>query len=179
MDDNQTTGVETPESVEVPQDGAAGTETRGGTDELADLKQTNAGLQDRILRLQAEFDNFRKRTERERMEDAEFAGKLTISALLPVIDDFERALKAAAGAENELVRGIELIYGRMLDTLKKQGLEPIEAVGKAFDPHEHEAIGRVESADHEDGTVVQEYQRGYRFKGRLLRPAMVQVAVRQ
>ena len=98
-----------------------------------------------ILRMRAEFDNYRKRTERERLEDAEFAGKLTISALLPVLDDFERALKAAAGAENELVRGIELVYGRMLDILKKQGLEPIEAVGKPFDPHEHEAIGRMET----------------------------------
>lgn len=177
MEDNQTTGVETPEPTDISQNGTA-SESRT-SDELEQLKQANAGLQDRVLRLQAEFDNFRKRTERERLEDSEFAGKLTIAALLPVLDDFERALKAGAGAENELVRGIELIYARMVELLKKQGLEPIEAVGKPFDPHEHEAIGRVETSEHEDGTVLQEYQKGYRFKGRLLRPAMVQVAVRQ
>jgi len=170
MDENQTTGVETPEAPDTAQPSG---------DELAELKQSNAGLQDQLLRMRAEFDNYRKRTERERLEDSEFAGKLTISALLPVLDDFERALKAAAGAENELVRGIELVYGRMLDILKKQGLEPIEAIGKPFDPHEHEAIGRVETTEQPDNTVIQEYQKGYRFKGRLLRPAMVQVAVRQ
>jgi len=179
MEESQTTGVETPDTAESSANGQVGAASLGVTDEVAELKQTNASLQEQILRLKAEFDNFRKRTERERLEDAEFAGKLTIAALLPVLDDFERALKAAAGAENELVRGIELVYGRMLEILKKQGLEPIEAVGKQFDPHEHEAIGRVESSEHEDNTVVQEYQKGYRFKGRMLRPAMVQVAVRQ
>jgi len=178
MEDNQTIGVEIPESSQGGQDGATTGDNRT-SEEIGELKQANAALQDRILRLQAEFDNFRKRTERERLEDAEFAGKLTIAALLPVLDDFERALKAAAGAENELVRGIELVYSRMLEILKKQGLEPVEAVGKTFDPHEHEAIGRTESAEHEENTVVQEYQKGYRFKGRLLRPAMVQVAVRE
>jgi molecular chaperone GrpE len=149
-------------------------------DALAELAQKNAELQDRALRLQAEFDNFRKRTERERMEFAEYAGEQTVRALLPILDDFERALKAAApgGASDDFVRGIELIYNRLSDTLKKQGLEPITATGEKFDPHQHEAIGRVESDEHEDHTVVQEFQRGYNFKGRLLRPAMVQVAVK-
>jgi molecular chaperone GrpE len=114
------------------------------------------------------------------MEFAEYAGEQTVRALLPILDDFERALKAAAagGASDEFVRGIELIYNRLLDTLKKQGLAPITATGEKFDPHQHEAIGRVESDEHEDHTVVQEFQRGYNFKGRLLRPAMVQVAVK-
>jgi molecular chaperone GrpE len=174
MSDNvQNTGVETPETPEV--DGAAQT----GADETAELKQQIGELQDRLIRMQAEFDNFRKRTERERMEYAEFAGEMTVKALLPILDDFERAIKAAAGAENELVRGIELIHSRMLDTLTKQGLEPVEAAGKPFDPYLHNAIGRLESEEHQDGTVVQEYQKGYRYKGRLLRPAMVQVAVKQ
>lgn len=153
---------------------------RPAGDEVAELARRNAELQDRLLRLQAEFDNFRKRTERERMEFAEYAGEQTVRALLPVLDDFERALKAAApgAAGDEFVRGIELIYNRLSDTLKKQGLEPISAAGARFDPHQHEAIGRLETDEHEDNTVVQEFQRGYNYKGRLLRPAMVQVAVK-
>lgn len=166
-------------AVDVPVDHPETTETAPDQAEIELLKQGKAEALDRLMRLQAEFDNFRKRTERERVEFAEYAGEVTIRALLPVLDDFERALKAAAGTENELVRGIELIYGRMLESLKKQGLETIDANGKHFDPHQHEAIGRIESSDHEEGTIVQEYQRGYRFKGRLLRPSMVQVAVKQ
>ena len=146
-------------------------------DATAQLAEERAALQDRLLRLQAEFDNYRKRTERERVEFAEYAGEQTVKVLLPVLDDLERALKAAP-ADNDFVRGVELIYTRLLDALKKQGLEPIEALGVAFDPHKHEAIGRLETTEHEDNTVVQEYGRGYNYKGRLLRPAMVQVAVK-
>jgi molecular chaperone GrpE len=145
------------------------------------LAQQRAELQDRYLRLQAEFDNFRKRTERERMEFAEYAGEQTIRALLPVVDDLDRALKAAAAAgsaQDEFVKGVELIYNRLLETLRKQGLEPVSAEGARFDPHQHEAIHRVESDEHDEGTVLQEFQRGYNFKGRLLRPSMVQVAVK-
>ncbi|HYO84504.1 MAG TPA: nucleotide exchange factor GrpE, partial [Bryobacteraceae bacterium] len=98
------------------------------TDELAELAEQKADLQDRLLRLQAEFDNFRKRTERERMEFAEYAGEQTVRALLPILDDFERAVKAAP-AGDEFTRGIELIYNRLLDVLKKQGLEPIATEG--------------------------------------------------
>jgi len=153
------------------------TEAPAKADELAELAEQKTELQDRLLRLQAEFDNFRKRTERERMDFAEYAGELTVRALLPILDDFERALKAAPAAD-DFTRGIELIYNRLLETLKKQGLEPISAEGAPFDPHQHEAIGRLESTEHPDNTVVQEYQRGYNYKGRLLRPAMVQVAVK-
>lgn len=149
------------------------------TDEAAELRQKNAELQDRVLRLQAEFDNFRKRTERERMEFAEYAGMQTVRDLLPVLDDFERALKSgSAGVPEDFLKGIELIYSRLLESLRKQGLEPISAHGQPFDPHRHEAIGRVETEEHEDGTILQEFQRGYDFRGRLLRPAMVQVAVK-
>jgi molecular chaperone GrpE len=137
-------------------------------------------LQDRLLRLQAEFDNFRKRTDRERMEFAEYAGEQTVAALLPNIDDFERAIGAASktDATGEIAKGLELIRTRLLDTLRKQGLETIETSGAKFDPHEHQAIQRVESDEHEDGDIVAEYQRGYRYKGRLLRPSMVQVSVK-
>lgn len=149
------------------------------SDAVADLLREKTELQDRFLRLQAEFDNFRKRTEREKMEFAEYAGEQTVRALLPVLDDFERALKAgAADIPDEFLRGIELIYNRLLDTLKKQGLSPLETEGAQFDPHQHQAIQRLETDEHEDGTVVQEFQRGYNYRGKLLRPAMVQVAVK-
>jgi len=149
------------------------------TDALADALLEKAGLQDRILRLQAEFDNFRKRTEREKMEFAEYAGEQTVRALVPVLDDFERALKARTPeVPDEFIKGIELIYNRLLDTLKKQGLEPMETDGAQFDPHQHQAIQRLETDEHPDGAIVQEFQRGYNFRSRLLRPAMVQVAVK-
>ena len=175
MEDNlQSAVADGAETVEAP------TEASPSSEAIAELTQRNAELQDRLLRLQAEFDNFRKRTERERMEFAEYAGEQTVRALVPILDDFERALKAvpAGDAAGEFVRGIELIYNRLTETLKKQGLEPISAAGARFDPHQHEAIGRLETDEHEDNTVVQEFQRGYNFKGRLLRPAMVQVAVK-
>jgi molecular chaperone GrpE len=100
-----------------------------------------------------------------------------VTALLPILDDFERAFKQES-ADKEYVRGMELIYQRLLDTLKKLGLERIESTGLAFDPYIHQAIERVESNEFDDHTVIEEFQSGYNFKGRLLRPAMVKVAVR-
>jgi molecular chaperone GrpE len=134
-------------------------------------------LWDRFLRKQAEFENFRKRMAREREEVLQFAAMEIVRSLVPVLDDFERALKAPG--EEEFRRGIELIYKRLYDTLRRVGLTPIESVGKKFDPHYHQAVDTVKSEEHEDHTIVEEFQRGYEFKGRLLRPAMVKVAVRE
>ena len=134
-------------------------------------------LQDRLLRRQAEFENFRRRAERERADVLEYANTETVRALLPILDDFERALKIES-ADKEYVRGMELIYNRLSDALKKLGLEPIEAQGQKFDPNLHHAVDKVETTEHEDQTILEEYQRGYYFRGRLLRPAMVKVAVR-
>jgi len=133
-------------------------------------------IYDRLLRRQAEFENFRKRTEREKAEFFEYAGMETARALVPVLDDFERALKVEC-QDVEYAKGMELIYGRLLDGLKKLGLEPIESVGAKFDPNVHHAIDREVSAEVEDQTILAEYQRGYNFKGKSLRPAMVKVAV--
>ncbi len=145
--------------------------------EIAQLRGERDDLKELLLRRQAEFDNFRKRTERERTEYVQFAAMDTVKELLPVLDDFERALKVECSSP-EYVKGIEMIYNRMAESLKKQGLEAIDAVGKPFDPHLHQAIERVETADAADNTVLGEFQRGYNFKGKLLRPAMVRVAVR-
>jgi molecular chaperone GrpE len=143
------------------------------------LAQEKADLQDRLLRRQAEFDNFRRRTERERLEFAEYASMEAVRALLPVLDDFDRALKSPAeGVNQEYVKGFELISQRLQDSLQKLGLEPINSVGEAFNPEVHQAVDKVVTDEVEDHTIMEEYQRGYNFKGRLLRPAMVKVAVR-
>lgn len=134
-------------------------------------------LKELLLRRQAEFENFRKRTERERSEYLQYAGMEIVKDLLPIVDDFERALKAEPSSA-EYARGVEMIHHRMAEVLKKVGLKPIETAGAQFDPHVHQAIERVETKDAEDGTILGEFQRGYHFKGKLLRPSMVKVAVR-
>jgi molecular chaperone GrpE len=145
------------------------------------LAREKAEWQDRALRLQADFENYRRRAERDRLEFTEYAGMEVMRSLLTVIDDLERALKAAAdtgSGDSEFARGVELIYNRMMDTLHKQGLEPIEAANAKFDPHVHHAVQKEQTEDVEDETILEVYQRGYKFKGKLLRPAMVKVAVR-
>ena len=134
-------------------------------------------LWDRFVRKQAEFENFRKRMAREREEVVQFAAMETVRGLLGVLDDFDRALRAPGGDE-EYRKGVELIYRRLYDALVQTGMTPIETEGKRFDPHLHQAVERVHSEDVEDQSIVEEYQRGYEFRGRLLRPAMVRVAVR-
>ena len=132
---------------------------------------------DTLLRRQAEFENIRKRAERERSEQSQYASMEVVGDFLPILDDFERAL-AADSTSPEYAKGVQMIYQRMAESMKKTGLEPIDATGKPFDPHLHQAIDRVETSDAADNTVLAEYQRGYNFKGKLLRPSMVKVAVR-
>ena len=144
------------------------------------LVAEKAELQDRLLRAQAEFQNFRRRMEKDRSELLAYASTEAVRTLLPVLDDFERALKVEAPDQDgsrEYVKGIELIYQRLNEALKKLGLEPIVSTGQAFDPHIHHAVEMVETEEAADHTVLDEFQRGYNFKGRLLRPAMVKVAV--
>lgn len=136
-----------------------------------------ADLQERLLRARAEFENARRRNERERMEYLQYAAMDLVRDLLPILDDFERALKVET-ADREYAKGVELIYQRMADTLKKVGLEPIDTAGQQFDPNLHQAVERVQTEDAEDQAILGEFQRGYNFKGKLLRPAMVRVAVR-
>jgi molecular chaperone GrpE len=142
-------------------------------DQLATEK---AELQERFLRRQAEFENYRRRVDREKSDFLQYASSEAVTAMLPILDDFERALKQDS-TDREYQRGTELIYQRFLEGLKKLGLEPITSVGQPFDPYIHQAIERVETEESEDQTVLDEFQRGYNFKGRLLRPAMVRVAV--
>ncbi len=147
------------------------------TAERDQLRAEKDELQDRLLRARAEFDNARRRTERERSDFLQFAAMDLVRDILPVLDDFERALKTET-ADKDYAKGVELIYQRQFETLKKMGLEPIDAVGKTFDPNVHQAVERVVTEDSEDQTVLGEFQRGYYFRGKLLRPAMVRVAVK-
>jgi molecular chaperone GrpE len=140
------------------------------------LLEENRQLLDRLLRRQAEFENFRRRAEREKEDVMEYANAESVRAILPILDDFERALKTHTN-DKVYARGMELIYQRLADSLKKLGLEPITAKGQKFDPHVHHAVDMVETSDVEEQTILDEYQPGYNFHGRLLRPAMVKVAV--
>jgi len=146
--------------------------------ELAKLTADLEELRQTLLRRQADFDNYRKRIEKERFEDAKRATARLVEGLIPVIDGFEHALAAHREAEYESYRkGFELIYKQLLDHLAKLGVERLDPIGKPFDPHLHQAVDRAETKDHDDGTILQVFQPGYVFHGRVLRPAMVRVAV--
>jgi molecular chaperone GrpE len=141
------------------------------------LAAEKADLTDRLLRRAADFENFRRRVERERAELLEFAGSAIVGELLPILDDFERALKVES-ADKEYAKGMELIYQRLLEVLKRSGLEPVSCEGQKFDPHVHHAVEMAPSEQAEDQTILEERARGYNFRGRLLRPALVKVAVK-
>jgi|SRR5262245_50468588 len=147
------------------------------TVERDQLRTEIADLQDRLLRRQAEFENYRRRVDRDRSDFLQYAGMEVVREILPVLDDFERALKAES-SDADYRKGVELIYQRLLETLKKIGLAHVESpVGSEFDPNVHQAVVRFETEEAADNTILEEFSRGYNFKGKLLRPAMVRVAV--
>jgi len=144
--------------------------------EVEKLKAERDALLDRLARLQAEFDNARKRAVREQQDFREFAAADVIKNFLPTLDSFERALKSASPDSTDFRNGVELIYRQFQDALQKIGVQPIPAVGQVFDPRVHEAVEMVDSTEVPDHHVLDELQRGYKYKDRLLRPAMVRVA---
>ena len=183
----------------IPENGRGGEAGEGGPDEqVADsvataqppadpqqeielLKKERDSLYDRLLRKQAEFENYRKRIDREKSEFVQFASADLMKELLNALDSFELALKKAAtqsGGQN-LLRGFELIYKQIEDTLGRFGLKPIEAKGKKFDPHFHQAVSTEATDEVEENTVMDEMRKGYLLNGRLLRPAMVSVAAKK
>lgn len=148
----------------------------GAPSEVEELKGERDALLDRLARLQAEFDNARKRAAREQQEFREFAAADVIKNILPILDSLERALKTPVAESGEFRNGVELIYRQFQDALQKMGVQPVPAVGQLFDPRVHDAIEMVDTAEVEDHHVLDELQRGYKYKDRLLRPAMVRVA---
>jgi len=145
------------------------------------LQEERDGLYDRLLRKQAEFENFKKRAERERAEYIQFASAELVRELLNAIDSFDLAIRNAAsdasGSNENMLRGFELIYKQIQDTLTRFGLKAIEAKGAMFDPQVHQAVNTVATSSVDENTVVEELRKGYTLNGRLLRPAMVTVAV--
>jgi len=164
---------------ELPQGDASSDTADAQPSELEKLKSENAAYLDRLARLQAEFDNFRKRNQREQVEFRDYALSDTLKQLLPILDSLDRALKAENISVAEFRSGIELIDRQFHDVLTRLGVEPIVAVGKPFDPNQHNAIQMVETAEVPDGQVIDELQRGYRMRDRILRAAMVRVAQNQ
>ena len=145
-------------------------------DEIVELRKERDALHDRLLRQAAEFDNYRKRIERERKDTSEYAAVEFIKDLLPVVDDFERALRIEAPGAESYRAGLEIIQRALMDMLRKRGVTRIDSVGTQFDPHVHQAVSYEDAPDRREGEVIEEFARGYRLGDRLLRPAMVKVA---
>jgi molecular chaperone GrpE len=178
-----------PEEIErelpvAEEDGFTESQPRGGEQvstavapsELEKVRAERDGLVDRLARLQAEFENYRKRNQREQAEFREYAVSEAVRSLLPALDSLDLALKNATAEHSDLREGIELTRKQLFDALSRLGLNEVPSIGKAFDPQLHQAIEMVDTTEAPDHQVLQELQRGYTLKGRLLRPAMVRVA---
>jgi molecular chaperone GrpE len=157
---------------------AEGGDTTTSTADVDELQRQRDDYYDRLLRKTAEFDNYRKRVDRDRQAMSESTAAELFRELLPLVDDLERALKADAPNEaaDAYRRGVELIQRQLLELLRKRGVRPIESVGADFDPHYHQAVSYESIEGHRDGEVIEEFARGYMLGDRLLRPAMVKVA---
>lgn len=163
------TGVEDAQSEPI-----APVETSNTSEELERVKAERDALVDRLARLQAEFDNARKREARERNDFRDYAVAGAVEQFLPVLDNFQLALKST-GTTEQLRTGVELIVKQMEEALRSLNVQPVEAVGATFDPRVHEALDTVDRTDLPDHQVLEEVRRGYRIKERLLRPALVRV----
>ena len=163
-----------------PADGSpaeASSDSAVATDERSELQRERDDFHDRWLRKSAEFDNYRKRVDRERREQADQAITDLLEELLLIVDDFDRALTVDAGDSGAAYqKGIELIHTKLNDLLRKRGVRPIETLGADFDPNLHQAVIHESSPDHREGEVIDELRRGYLIGDKLLRPAMVKVA---
>lgn len=176
--ENMQAQQEAPEEEQSKAEQGQNDELAAANAKIAELEAKIKEMENRYLRLYADFENFRRRTRQE-MEAAEkYRAQSLVSDLLPALDNFERALKIET--ENEqaksILQGMEMVYRSLLDALKKEGVEAIEAVGKPFDPHLHQAVMQVEDSNYEPNTVVEEFQKGYKLKDRVIRPAMVKVS---
>jgi len=167
-------GVENDRQQADPPDAAAG--SPAGEDEMGKLRRENADLRDRSMRTLADFDNFRKRSDRDRQDLKKYALVEPLRDFLNIVDNLDLAL-SAAGTADDLKRGVEMIHRQMLDLLRRNGVKEVKALGEPFDPAVHEAVSREEDSTVRTPTVTGEMRRGYSIHDRLLRPAMVKVSV--
>jgi len=175
MEENQTnTAAEALPSGESPE----ARDPESGATDISQVQQQRDEYYDLLLRKTAEFDNYRKRIERDRQALSEATSADVMQELLPLLDDLERALKAEPGSDGSGTyrRGVELIYKRVEDILRRRGVRPIEALGADFDPNYHEAVAHDPVEGRRDGEIIEEFRRGYMLGDRLLRPSMVKVA---
>lgn len=167
------------EQAQAEEEGAPEDAAREAEDPaIAKLRSQLEEQQQRVLRVQADFDNFRRRTLREKDELAQYASVKLITQLLPVVDNFERAITASKvnSDYDSLAKGVEMIFRQLEQLLEAEGVTAIEAVGQPFNPEIHQAIMQVESEEYEEGIVVEEVQKGFQLKDRVLRPSMVKVS---
>jgi molecular chaperone GrpE len=168
----QTQSVQTEEQTEEKD------ELTAAKERIAELEEKLQELETRYLRLHADFDNFRRRTRLDFEAAEKYRAQSLVTDILPALDNFERALKVEAEDDKtkSILQGMEMVYRSLIDALKKEGVEVIEAVGKPFDPHLHQAVMQVEDSNYEPNTVVEEFQKGYKLKDRVIRPSMVKVS---
>jgi molecular chaperone GrpE len=169
-----------PEETETPEEEAAETEeapvaevVEEGPSELEKLQQEANDLRDEMLRMRADTDNLRKRLQREKQDSIQFANERLIRELIPIFENLERALAATDNNVDSLKEGVQMTSNQVLALFKKEHVEPIQAMGEPFDPSVHEVLSQIESPDHDENTVIEEYSKGYRMNGRVLLPARV------
>jgi len=157
-------------------DDEADDELEEAQDRIEELEAENEQLRSRALRIQADMENYKKRTERERMDSIKFANKSVFLQLLDVLDNFDRALTAVTDPKDNFAIGVQMIQKQLLDVLSQNGVEEINAVGRQFDPYLDEALAQEPTSEHEENTIIEVFMKGYRYQGNLLRATKVKVA---
>ncbi|MDQ0351073.1 molecular chaperone GrpE [Alkalibacillus filiformis] len=175
MEDQESDSVND-ETVEQHSDEVEG-EADEQLSELEEIKQEKEALQDKLARLQADFDNFRRRTKKEKEADLKYKSQDIANDLIPVLDNFERALQVEVNDEstNSFAEGLEMVYNQFRQALEQHGIEEVEADGVQFDPQKHQAVMQVSEEGYESNQVIEVLQKGYQLKDRVIRPAMVKV----
>ncbi|SIS36793.1 nucleotide exchange factor GrpE [Salimicrobium flavidum] len=170
-------GLNEKEEVDQTSENENGFETNEEPSELEKVTQERDEIQERLLRLQADFENFRRRTQKEKETDRKYRSQSLTEELIPVLDNFERALQTEVKEEANqgFVEGIKMVYNQLWSALEKEGVEEISAKGEPFDPHVHQAMMQVEEEGYESNTVIEVLQTGYKLNDRVVRPAMVKV----
>nr|WP_249777697.1 nucleotide exchange factor GrpE [Paenalkalicoccus suaedae] len=146
--------------------------------EIEELEAKVEEATNKLLRTQADYDNFRRRTKQEKEAAAKYRSQSLAESLIPAVDNFERALSVEVESEDakSLLKGMEMVHKQLIEALKNEGVEQMETVGEAFDPHKHQAVMQVESDEHESNTIIEELQKGYILQDKVIRPAMVKVS---